>query len=90
MQRDTGMLEGCVALAGNSTALLTFSSIFGVENIPNVPVWNSRGVQHLSWDLLLLLISQGNTMTWSGVFVLQERVGLVEVCGVFQELAASN
>lgn len=87
-----GMLEGCVALARYSTALLTFSSIFGVERIPNAPVWDSRNVQHLPWDLLLLLtgISQWNTLTWSGAIVLQERVGLVEVCGVFQGLAASD
>lgn len=82
--------QGCVALAGHSTALLTFSSISGVERIPNVPVWNSKSVQHLSWDLLLLLISQRNATTWSGVIALQERVGLAEVFGVFQGLAASN
>lgn len=90
MQRGTGMLEGCVALAGHSTALLTFSSVFGVERIPNVPVWDSRGVQHLPWDLLLLLMGISQWNTWSGVIVLQEEVGLVEVCGVFQGLAASD
>lgn len=92
MQRDTGMLEGCVALAGHSTAPLNLSSVFGVERTPNVPVWSSKGVQHLSWDLLLLLacISQGNNTTWSGVAVLRERVGLDEVHGVFQGLTAPN
>lgn len=85
------MLEGCEALSGHSTAPLTFSSVFGAERTPNVPVGSSKGAQHLSWDLLLLLmcVSQGNTTTWSGV-VLQERVGLDEVRGVFQGLTAPN